>query len=76
MLKELGGWASMQMVLRYAHLDASHTEQWVHLILRCNLATLPLFWKIAFGRKPLLYLVGRERLERSTYGLRVRCSTN
>ncbi len=26
--------------------------------------------------KPLFYMVGRERLERSTIGLKVRCSTN
>lgn len=28
-LKELGGWGSMEMVLRYAHLAAPHVEQWV-----------------------------------------------
>lgn len=28
-LKELGGWHSMDMVMRYAHLSPSHLKQWV-----------------------------------------------
>jgi len=27
-LKELGGWSSMDMVLRYAHLEPGHLKQW------------------------------------------------
>src|SRR5574340_587604 len=27
-LKELGGWASMEMVMRYAHLAPSHLSAW------------------------------------------------
>ena len=27
-LKELGGWASMDMVFRYAHLGESHLAEW------------------------------------------------
>ena len=28
-LKELGGWETMEMVQRYAHLSADHLTQWV-----------------------------------------------
>lgn len=28
-LKELGGWGTMEMVQRYAHLSADHLAQWV-----------------------------------------------
>jgi integrase len=28
-LKELGGWSEMEMVMRYAHLSPSHLRQWV-----------------------------------------------
>ncbi len=28
-LKELGGWETMEMVQRYAHLSAGHLAQWV-----------------------------------------------
>jgi site-specific recombinase XerD len=28
-LKELGGWETMEMVQRYAHLSADHLAQWV-----------------------------------------------
>lgn len=44
-LKELGGWETMEMVQRYAHLSATHLAQWVesHTSLttdRCNLAVV------------------------------------
>ena len=29
-LKELGGWETIEMVQRYAHLSADHLAQWVH----------------------------------------------
>jgi hypothetical protein len=29
MLKELGGWETMEMVRRYAYLSADHLSQWV-----------------------------------------------
>jgi site-specific recombinase XerD len=28
-LKELGGWETMEMVQRYAHLSADHLARWV-----------------------------------------------
>jgi hypothetical protein len=28
-LKELGGWETLEMVQRYAHLSADHLTQWV-----------------------------------------------
>ena len=31
---------------------------------------------LAFAAKPLIYMVGRPRLERGTNGLKVHCSTN
>ena len=28
-IKELGGWETLEMVQRYAHLSADHLRQWV-----------------------------------------------
>jgi len=37
-LKELGGWASLDMVLRYAHLGADHLAEHAERIARPRLA--------------------------------------
>lgn len=39
-LKELGGWETLEMVQRYAHLSADHLTQWIQPLsnLSCNLA--------------------------------------
>ena len=48
-LKELGGWETMEMVQRYAHLSANHLAQWVQSVSNdgenfvddsCNLAAV------------------------------------
>ncbi|MET3105425.1 integrase [Oxalobacteraceae bacterium GrIS 1.18] len=41
-LKELGGWETMEMVQRYAHLSADHLAQWVQSVSNdsCNLAAV------------------------------------
>lgn len=41
-LKELGGWETMEMVQRYAHLSADHLAQWVQSVSNdsCNLAVV------------------------------------
>lgn len=41
-LKELGGWETMEMVQRYAHLSADHLAQWVQSVSSdsCNLAVV------------------------------------
>lgn len=48
-LKELGGWETMEMVQRYAHLSANHLAQWVQSVSKdggnfaedsCNLAAV------------------------------------
>lgn len=31
-VKELGGWETMEMVQRYAHMSADHSAQWVQSI--------------------------------------------
>ncbi len=43
-LKELGGWETMEMVQRYAHLSADHLAQWVQSMSvdSCNLAVVGL----------------------------------
>lgn len=33
-LKELGGWATLEMVMKYAHLGESHVEQWASNVAR------------------------------------------
>lgn len=33
-LKELGGWATIEMVMKYAHLGPSHVEQWAGNVAR------------------------------------------
>ena len=37
---DLGGWASHEMVRRYAHLSAEHLHAWVHRLGRYEIATL------------------------------------
>lgn len=39
-LQELGGWASHEMVRRYAHLSAEHLHVWVDRFGRYEIATL------------------------------------
>ena len=39
-LQELGGWASHEMVRRYAHLSAEHLHPWVDRLGRYDFATL------------------------------------
>jgi len=84
-LKDLGGWKSRVMVDRYAKFA---TENLVVAAARIergrgdNMVQFPRFPHarkskgLAFFANPLKCLVGREWLEHSTYGLRVRCSTN
>jgi integrase len=88
-LKELGGWETIEMVQKYAHLAPSHLA---------HHATTVTFWaqheqekqtppaRVAFSSLTTVLLlharyykaivVGRARLERATNGLKVRCSTN
>jgi len=36
-LKELGGWATLEMVQKYAHLSSDHLAQWVDRVIGTNL---------------------------------------
>ena len=40
-LKELGGWADLSMVLRYAHLSSKHLEEYAGNSKRCDKFTTP-----------------------------------
>ena len=79
-LKELGGWASLDMVLRYAHLGADHLAEHAERIakpriIRTNYGTAIKKRLAVNSGKALIYLVGRVRFERTTNRLKVCCST-
>ena len=38
-LKELGGWADLGMVLRYAHLSSQHLEEYARNSINCDKST-------------------------------------
>ena len=79
--RHLGGWATLGMVLRYAHLGADHlartrradrkTQSHPHKFRRSP--------KKRIGEKrgkSLIKMVARDGIEPSTRGFSVRCSTN
>ena len=45
MLQELGGWASAEMVQRYAHLATEHLSHWVDR--RCGLRAVKSYYEFA-----------------------------
>ena len=81
-LQELGGWATLEMVLRYAHLGADHLAEHAERIarsrvIRTNSGTATKNKRLAGNRgKALIYMVARDGIEPSTRGFSVRCSTN
>ena len=84
-LQEMGGWESISMVQRYAHLAPEHLHEHAALLDGAGLGfgTNQAHPKIGGGKEKSLNacldlesLVGREGLEPSTNGLKVRCSTS
>ena len=79
-LKELGGWQDAKMVERYAHLSSEHLAEhaavldtiWTHVAQNGNDGAKENRPNDCLGGENV---VGRERFERSTNGLKVRCST-
>ncbi len=74
-LRQLGGWADMTMVLRYAHLSPSYVAGYVG---NASLTISPTPDSDAEENEMQVadYLVGRAGIEPATNGLRVRCSTS
>ncbi len=84
-LQEMGGWESISMVQRYAHLAPEHLHGHAALLDGAGLGfgTNLAHPKIGGGKEKSLNgclglesLVGREGFEPSTNGLKVRCSTS
>ena len=79
-LQELGGWASLAMVQRYAHLGVSHVAAWASNIGGTNPVQVPIGTPNANGpegpsteEKSLGWLMG---LEPTTTGITILDSTN
>ena len=84
-LQEMGGWENVGMVQKYAHLAPEHLHGHAAILDSVGLCfdTKQAHPKIGGGKEKSLNnclglgkLVGRERFERSTNGLKVRCSTD
>ncbi|KAG0189556.1 hypothetical protein DFQ28_003277 [Apophysomyces sp. BC1034] len=60
-LKELGGWETMKMVQRYAHLSADHLAQWATPLTVVSTPRLAAMQKRAEREKPLKPLSGLAR---------------
>ncbi len=84
-LQEMGGWESISMVQRYAHLAPEHLHEHAALLdgAGLNHGTNLAHPRIGGGKEKSLNaclgwkkVVGREGFEPSTNGLKVRCSTD
>ena len=84
-LQEMGGWENVGMVQKYAHLAPEHLHGHAAILDSVGLGfdTKQAHPEIGGGKEKSLNnclglgkLVGRERFERSTNGLKVRCSTD
>lgn len=60
-LKELGGWETLEMVQRYAHLSADHLAHWVAPLTAEPAPVLAAMSLSDEGRKPLRALLGLAR---------------
>ena len=77
-LQQLGGWASYQMVLRYAHLGRDHIAAYAENLgtLRHIHGTVPKKKTEAEASVPLSDLVAWDGIEPPTQGFSILCSTD
>ncbi|SDP45712.1 Site-specific recombinase XerD [Ralstonia sp. 25mfcol4.1] len=77
-LQQLGGWASYQMVLRYAHLGRDHIAAYADNLgtLRHKHGTVPQKETGAEAPDPLSNLVAWDGIEPPTQGFSILCSTD